>query len=110
MENLRTEVHQNERDFIGPVTVDSGGRALYLSGAVDGGIAVDVLVYGQEAGENALGLYTNYAQSGPIPGAAGVFGRDAGRPQLRADHPAFRRACITSCSTTLRPPAKRCRR
>lgn len=72
VENLRTEVHQNQRDFVGPITVDGSGRALYFTGGMDGTQAIDVLVYGQAEGENALALYTNYAQSGPIP-AAPVF-------------------------------------
>jgi hypothetical protein len=72
VENLRTEVHQNQRDFVGPITVDSSGRALYFTGGMDGAPAIDLLVYGQQEGENALGLYTSYPQSGPIP-AAPVF-------------------------------------
>ncbi len=72
VENLRTEVHQNQRDFVGPITVESSGRALFFTGAMDGAQAIDLLVYGQEAGDNALALYTNYPQSGPIP-ATPVF-------------------------------------
>jgi hypothetical protein len=69
IENLRTEVHQNQRDFVGPINVTDSGRALYLTGALDGAPAIDVLVYTKEAGENALHLYTDYPASGPIPAA-----------------------------------------
>jgi hypothetical protein len=68
-ENQRTEVHQNQRDFIGPINVVDGGRALFLTGALDGAQAIDVLVYVKEAGEQALHLYTDYPQAGPIPGS-----------------------------------------
>ena len=36
-ENQRTEVHAGERDFIGPITVDGSGRAIFLTMQLDGG-------------------------------------------------------------------------
>jgi hypothetical protein len=67
VESNRTEVHQNQRDFIGPIDVTESGRALYLTMQVEGAPAVDVMVYGKDAAEQALRLYYEYPQSGPIP-------------------------------------------
>ncbi len=67
-ENLRTEVHQNQRDFIGPIEVEDSGRALFLNGTVDGGIAIDVLFMAKGDGEASLRLYFNYPMSGPLSG------------------------------------------
>ncbi len=65
-ENLRTEVHQNQRDFIGPIEIEDKDRALFVTAKVDGGTAVDLLLYGREGGEAALAAYINQAQAGPI--------------------------------------------
>jgi hypothetical protein len=65
-ENLRTEVHQNQRDFIGPIEVEDGGRALYLTANVDGGQPIDVLVMTKDAAEQSLKLYYDYPMSGPL--------------------------------------------
>lgn len=42
--NERTEVHLNQQDFLGPFEVGSDDQALYLTLALDGTPAVDVLV------------------------------------------------------------------
>lgn len=68
-ENARTEVHQNQRDFIGPVEIDGSGRALYLTANLDGAAAIDVLVLRKEEGDASLRLYYDYPQSGPLAGA-----------------------------------------
>jgi hypothetical protein len=67
-ENLRTEVHQNERDFIGPIEVQGSGRALYITAQMDGVQAIDLLLMRKEDGDASLQLYFNYAQSGPLAG------------------------------------------
>jgi len=67
-ENLRTEVHQNQRDFIGPIEIADSNRALFLTGTVDGGLAIDVLFLSKSEGEASLKLYTNYPMSGPLSG------------------------------------------
>ena len=84
-ESGRTEVHQNQRDFIGPIEVKDSGRALYIDATVDGIPAVDVMVMRKEDAEVSLGLYYNYPQSGPLD--APVLTVDvavAGRPFARA--------------------------
>jgi len=65
-ESGRTEVHQNQRDFIGPIEVGDSGRAIYVDGTVDGVPAIDVLVMRKEDAEVSLGLYYNYPQAGPL--------------------------------------------
>jgi hypothetical protein len=68
-ENDRTEVHQNQRDFVGPIVVEESGRALYLSAAVDGVPAIDVLVMRKAEAEQSLQYYYEYPQAGPLAGA-----------------------------------------
>jgi hypothetical protein len=66
-ENLRTEVHQNEREFIGPIEVTDSGRALFVTATVDGGVeALDVLLMTKADGDVSLGLYYNYPAVGPL--------------------------------------------
>jgi hypothetical protein len=66
VENLRSAVHVGERDFIGPITLDGSGRAIYLQMHVDGAPAVDVMVVPKSEGDASLQLYTQYAQVGPL--------------------------------------------
>jgi hypothetical protein len=65
-ENLRTEVHTGERDFIGPVTVDGSGRAIYVQAHLDGVQAVDVFVVPKAEGDASLQLYYQYGPVGPM--------------------------------------------
>lgn len=53
MENERLELHQNQRDFA-PVTISESGRSLYLQLQTDGGVPVDVFVFGKAEGEANL--------------------------------------------------------
>lgn len=64
-ENLRTEIHQNERDFVGPIEIEDSGRAIYLSATVDGAAGVDVALFGKDAGEAALNAYLNQPAATP---------------------------------------------
>ncbi len=67
-ENERTEIHQNQRDFVGPIVVGEAGRAIYLSAAVDGVPAIDVLVMRKAEAEASLHYYFEYPQAGPLAG------------------------------------------
>jgi len=84
-ESARTEVHQNQRDFIGPIEVGDSGRALYVSATLDGLPALDLMVMRKEDAEVSLGLYFSYAQSGPLD-APVLYGDVlvAGRPYRQA--------------------------
>lgn len=68
-ENERTEVHQNQRDFVGPIAIEDGGRSLYITAQVDGAPAVDMLIMRKPEADASLQLYYEYAQSGPLGGA-----------------------------------------
>lgn len=67
-ENERTEVHQNQRDFVGPIVVEGEKRAIFLSAQVDGVPAIDVLVLRKAEAEQSLQLYYEYPASGPLAG------------------------------------------
>jgi hypothetical protein len=66
-ETQRTQVYAHERDFIGPIVVQDGGRALYLTMQLEGQQAIDVLLLGKAEGEAALQAYVNYGPVGPLP-------------------------------------------
>jgi hypothetical protein len=66
VEDLRAQVHSGERDFIGPVTIDGSGRALFLRMRLDGIPAVDVFVVPKAEGDASLQLYYQYAAAGPL--------------------------------------------
>jgi hypothetical protein len=68
-ENERTEIHQNQRDFIGPIVVEESDKALYLTAAVDGVPAIDVIVMRKAEAEQSLRYYFDYPQAGPLAGA-----------------------------------------
>ncbi len=65
-ENQRTEVHQNERDFIGPIEITESGRALYITANIDGVQAIDLLVMRKAEADASLRLYFDYPASGPL--------------------------------------------
>src|ERR1019366_950290 len=65
-ENARVDVHQNERDFVGPIEVTDSGRAIWVNGRVDGCPAIDVMLVSKAVGDASLQLYFNYPQIGPL--------------------------------------------
>lgn len=65
-ENLRTEIHQNQRDFVGPIEVRESGRSIYLTATLDGTPAVDVLLLRREEAEGALKAYFENTEVGPV--------------------------------------------
>lgn len=67
-ENERTEIHQNQRDFVGPIVVEEAGRAIYLTAALDGVPAIDVILMRKLEAEQSLQYYFEYPQAGPLAG------------------------------------------
>jgi hypothetical protein len=65
-ESERTEVHQNERDFVGPIPVKGSGQAIFVTAQMDGAPAIDVMVVGKDSGDASLRLYYDYPQIGPL--------------------------------------------
>jgi hypothetical protein len=68
-ENERTEIHQNQRDFIGPIVIEEKGRALYITAAVDGVPAIDFMVLKKAEAEASLLTYFEQPQALPLSGA-----------------------------------------
>lgn len=68
-ENERVEVHQNERDFVGPIVVEDSGRALFVSAKLDGASAIDVMILRKAEADASLGYYYEYPLVGPLAGA-----------------------------------------
>jgi hypothetical protein len=67
-ENQRVEVHQNQREFIGPIEVRETGKALYLNAKLDGGVPLDVFVFTQAVANPALLQYIEVPQVQAIAG------------------------------------------
>src|SRR5262249_26508634 len=65
--NERIEVHSNQREFLGPFSVETEGRALYLTMGIDGAEAVDVLVVPKDAGDAWLTGYVRQPGAAPPP-------------------------------------------
>jgi hypothetical protein len=65
-ENLRTEVHTGERDFIGPIQIDGSGRAIFMQMHLEGVPSVDVFLVPKAQGDASLQLYFQYGAVGPL--------------------------------------------
>lgn len=65
--NDRSEVHQNQRDYVGPIEIKDKDQALYLTAAVDGAAGADVLVVPKQLGDTWLQQYTTQAPLTPPP-------------------------------------------
>ena len=65
--NERTEVHQQQQDFIGPVEGPGDGEALSLTVNVDGAPAVDLLIVPRGPADPWLQAYTSQPAPAPPP-------------------------------------------
>ena len=66
-ENARSEVHQNERDFIGPISIEDDGRAIWMTATLDGVDAIDVFASRRQTAK--LGrVYFQYGAAGALAG------------------------------------------
>lgn len=68
--NERVEVHQNQRDYAGPFTVESSGQALYVTALVEGAAGVDLLVVPRASGDVWIQQYLTTPQAGAAPAPA----------------------------------------
>jgi hypothetical protein len=66
-QNDRVEVHQEQRDFVGPIEIKEKGRALYLTAKIDGGVGLDVFLFTRNAGDQALQQYLNEPKARAFP-------------------------------------------
>lgn len=69
--NERIEIHQNQRDYAGPIEIKDSGSALYVSALVEGARDVDILVYPRAQGEIWAQEYI--AAPAPSPAPAGAL-------------------------------------
>jgi hypothetical protein len=67
-ENTRSEIHQNERDFIGPIWIEESSRALWVTATLDGVDTADVLVLGKQDGDASVAAYIANGTAGPLTG------------------------------------------
>lgn len=66
VENERVEIHQNQRDFVGPIVVEDEGRAVFLTARLDGLAALDVVLLRAQDAEPALLQYYEQPTAGPM--------------------------------------------
>ncbi|MBK6517794.1 MAG: hypothetical protein IPM79_08735 [Polyangiaceae bacterium] len=67
--NERSEIHVNQRDYLGPINVPPGSDALFLTLAVEGAPQVDVQVYPRTTIEPWLLQYLTQRVASAAPGA-----------------------------------------
>jgi hypothetical protein len=67
-ENTRSEIHQNQRDFIGPIYVEDDGRAIWVTARLDGVDAADMLVLNKADGEASVASYITNGTAGALAG------------------------------------------
>ena len=65
-----SEVHGEQREFVGPLEIDGDKRALYLTMNLDGVPAIDVIVLRKDMGDVWLKQYIYVGGTSPLPGAA----------------------------------------
>ncbi len=68
IENNRVEVHSNERDFVGPFTVEAEDSSIWITAQSDGGVPIDVMVMRKGEGDQSLRSYLEQAAIGPLTG------------------------------------------
>jgi hypothetical protein len=66
-ENTTTDVHVNQRDFVGPIVIDDPNRAIFLQASLQGTQAVDVMFMAKQEGDVALDQYLQIGQASPLP-------------------------------------------
>ena len=68
--NEAIEIHQNQRDYVGPIEVPDSDMALYLTMSVTGAPGIDLMVVPRQTGDAWLDGYTSTPAAGPPPGPA----------------------------------------
>ncbi len=68
-ENARVEVHQGQRDFIGPIVIRDSGQAIALTLMLDGAPGLDVMLLGTDEAQPALAAYIASTAAPPMPPA-----------------------------------------
>ena len=68
VENTRIELHANQRDFVGPVSVLAEDSSIYVTAQSDGGVPIDVLVMRKGEGDLSLRAYLDNASAVALSG------------------------------------------
>ena len=66
--NDRTEVHEQQRDFLGPFEIGSDDDAIFVTGKMDGAPAVNVVVVDGAVGDAWVDKYLTIGDATPPPG------------------------------------------
>ncbi|MCU0658857.1 MAG: hypothetical protein MUF64_27440 [Polyangiaceae bacterium] len=61
------EIHEQQREFLGPFEIEGDDRALFLTANLDGTPAVDVMLFQRTPGDTWLQAYINQASTTPPP-------------------------------------------
>jgi hypothetical protein len=101
-ENARTEVHQGERDFIGPFEVDSSGRALYFTADLDGAPRSTFWSCGRKK-ETPLCVFITTTPNPARWRALRSAGGCSKQARVCSNRFRFRGGCTTWCWTILPP-------
>lgn len=65
--NDRSEVHEQQRDFVGPIDVENDDEAAYVTGKIDGAPAINVLVVGDDVAQPWIEKYLDIGDATPPP-------------------------------------------
>lgn len=68
--NERIEIHQNQRDYAGPIDVPDSGMAVYVTALVEGARDVDVMIYPRATGDVWIQQYLSAPAPAPAPAGA----------------------------------------
>lgn len=75
-ENAVTDVHVNQRDFVGPIKIEDSGRSIYVQAKVDGTPAVDVVFMNEPEAQFMLDQYLKFGPIGAPPAPTTQYGSD----------------------------------
>jgi hypothetical protein len=70
--NDRSELHQGQRDYLGPITVEDSAQQIHMDARLEGASAIDVLLLPKRVAEVWLAAYQRHAQATPPPAAAAI--------------------------------------
>lgn len=86
-ENERVEVSAGQRDFIGPISITEGGRAVFVQANLDGASALHIALLSKEVGEASLAAHFNAQTVPPLSGPPVAFGIAQQRVPFAATFP-----------------------
>ncbi len=70
--NDRSELHQGQRDYLGPITIERAEQQLHMDARLEGAAAVDVLLVPQSVVKPWLAAYEGQPRATPPPAAVPI--------------------------------------